>query len=293
MDLLTLLTVVLSASDLFRGGSREKDQESAVLQSLALMISTYRISRAVCPADNPDWRKPYGYLREMNDEAIAFEFLRRNLSYWEAYARALALPPDPTEWPKDGPTQFKMGPDPEYEKFGLRAFCDPRSRPWALGSGTPWAPEVSLNARYIDALARADARGDFYYTLRNAGFIKMRVDLLITGPIEEQVDFVRWLLNRAKRSWGLTTRQNPRPSRHFDRYLRLLDARSDGASYAEIAEYLCPKQAGAIDRLKKQLKAATLYRDRGYRDLLLWGKITVPNHLAERKSLLDGLTREK
>ena len=237
------------------------------------VISTYRISRAAFPSDkdNPDWRTPYTYLHGMDDEFIAFEFLRRNLSYWEAYTRVVGLPLNPTKWPRTVPTLFKFGPDPEFEKFGLRAFCDPR-QPVALGYGRPWAPEASLRARYIDALKRADAQNNYDYTFRYAALDRMRVDFLINGPIEQQVEFVRWLLNRAKRSLGLNPRNEPRPSRKLKFYLQLLDARSDGASFAKIAAHFYGRQDGAVDRVKKQYKAAARYCEQGYRELLLWEK---------------------
>jgi hypothetical protein len=42
----------------------------------------------------------------------------------------------------------------------------------------------------------------------------------------------------------------------FGEYLRLLDARDDGASYQTLAKQLYPRDAGAGERVRKRLKAA-------------------------------------
>jgi hypothetical protein len=72
----------------------------------------------------------------------------------------------------------------------------------------------------------------------------------------------------------------------FPQYLRLLDGRRDGANYPDIAKCLLPRLgSGAIDRLKKQYKAAVRLRDGGYKDLLLWGRVSIPKELHEREPI--------
>jgi hypothetical protein len=114
-------------------------------------------------------------------------------------------------------------------EFGIRWLCDPRKQ--MHFTDDPWKLSNSLNARYTDAIMTSDAKNEFNYTLRGSRFQIMRIDLLIDGPIDTQIDFVRWLLKRAKRASLIDQIKPPRIQRDlFSRYLRLLDARSDGAS---------------------------------------------------------------
>ena len=112
----------------------------------------------------------------------------------------------------------------------------------------------------------------------------MRIDLLLDGPMDSQIELVRWLFRRARRASYLDAIKPPRIQRQqFPQYLRLLDARSDGASYGEIAKLLLPRRpSGAIERLKKQYKAAVRLRDGGYKDLLLWGRVSIRRELHGR-----------
>jgi hypothetical protein len=246
-------------------------------------MSTYRASRAVDPYDNPDWRTDtYSYLRTLDDDSIAFEFLRRNLDYWRFYRDVMAYPREPMRWPAENATMLFAFPDDKekttLDGFGIRRLCDPRRA--VHYTNNPWKTSSSLCARYVDAIRRADANNHFEYIFRNPRPLTMRVDLLIDGPIESQIDFVRWALKRAQRACWINHKEAPRIHRdQFPRYLRLLDARSDRASYREIAKCLFPRQGDATDRVKKQYKAASHLRDGGYKDLLIWGRVSIPESL--------------
>jgi hypothetical protein len=52
----------------------------------AVLTNPYRICRAAFPSDNPEWHSSYSYLSKLDDDVIAFEFLRRSPSYWEFFA---------------------------------------------------------------------------------------------------------------------------------------------------------------------------------------------------------------
>jgi Uncharacterized conserved protein (DUF2285)/Family of unknown function (DUF6499) len=258
-------------------------------------FSTYRISRSAFPHHNPDWRSPYSYVNKLDHEAIAFEFLRRDHSYWRAYAEVMGLTSEPSSWPTDSGILYDpLGVHrPNFQRFGIRAFCDPRQRLPPLSHA--WSLNLSLSARYVNAIERADARNDFDYSFRHSpretmrldlpiDGPTMRVDLPVYGPLDDTVEFVRWLLKRAQKSCWKEQKTTPRPSlRLFPRYLALLDARSDGASFPTIAkQFECAKSDSELDKLKKQHKVAVKLRDGEYRYLLRWGKISVPAHLAVR-----------
>ena len=91
---------------------------------------------------------------------------------------------------------------------------------------------------------------------------------------------------------SLNHRRVPRFQRAlFAEYLRLLDARDDGASLRTIAGHVYRSRVGADDLVRKRLKAAEALRDGGYRDLLLWtGKIELPDFLQSIPDEFDELT---
>jgi hypothetical protein len=60
-------------------------------------------------------------------------------------------------------------------------------------------------------------------------------------------------------------------------YLRLLDAKNEGASNSTVAKYLYPKNDSSIELVRKRYAAAKTMRNGGYRNLLLWGKIEGPD----------------
>jgi len=242
-----------------------------------LAKSAYSICRAAFPNLNPDWRKPYSYVARSDDEAIAFEFMRRNKSYWEAFASRAAV--DPMEWPAELPPSRFWSETTTPERFGLWKFCDPR-RPLDA-EARPWLESASLTARYREAINTAETNKHFLYVFLEPGLWTVRVDLLVEGPIEEQIEFVRWLLKRAQRELNIDKIKAPRFRRRaFPRYLALLDARDDGASFKNIAKDIGDGTSeAAIDRIKKQFRAAAALRDGGYRNILTWGRVKRPDKL--------------
>lgn len=238
--------------------------------------NTYKVCREAFPDHNPDWRKPYTYASKLSDHAIAFEFLRRNRDYWKSWAQIFGLSSDPLEWPAEetSPVRFPGAPN-AFERFGVWRFSDPRLPlpDWLV----PWTRSASLTARYQYAVARADSERTLDYTFKDAPANTIRLDLLADGPVEAQIEFARWALNRVRHTLRLDHKQAPRFSRSlFPRYLRLLDARCDGASYAEIATELFGRRTGSADRLRKEYSIAARLRDGDYRKLLLWGRIDLP-----------------
>jgi hypothetical protein len=265
------------------------------------MIHTYTARRQTFPSYNPDWRQPYD-LDKWTDEAIAFEFLRRNPDYWELVKQFYSLPDDLLAWPRERlevACREDYSPSVDWpplsaeaahrlqtarrltglaeERFGIFKWHDPRLP--AIGALNLWTIEASLSARYTYAISLSDFEQSFAYRFTSPPKTTITIDLLADGPIDPQVDYVRFVLRRARKAMDLDHRRTPRFPKtrsKFAEYLRLLDARDDGASYSLIAKQLYGHQRGAIDLARKRYAAAKKLRDGGYRDLLLWGKIEVP-----------------
>jgi Uncharacterized conserved protein (DUF2285) len=279
------------------------------------MMNTYTVRRRTFPSYNPDWHQPYD-LDEWSDEAIAFEFLRRNPDYWELVKQYYSLPDDVFAWPRDS-LEVACRKSPDYSKLLARYYCpsdkypplsaeavhqlqteldharrltglawdrfgisrwhDPRHP--AIDAWSLWTLEASLSARYTVAIAVSDLEESFAYRFMRPPKTTVTIDLLADGPIESQVDYVRFILQRARKTMDLDHRRAPRLPKtrnKFAEYLRLLDARDEGASYSLIARHLYGHKSAAIDLVRKRYAAAKKLRDGGYRDLLLWGKIEVP-----------------
>src|SRR5262249_24911202 len=99
------------------------------------MIHTYTARRQTFPSYNPDWRQPYD-LDKWTDEAIAFEFLRRNPDYWELVKQFYSLPDDLFAWPRVSLEEAHQRRNPDYSKL-LKQFYFPSH------DGPPLSAEVA------------------------------------------------------------------------------------------------------------------------------------------------------
>ena len=256
---------------------------------------TYEICRDAFPTENPDWREPHPPVEDWNDDRVAFEFLRRNAAYW-GLAEEYYSPESYRDWPNDrlewhasvdlGEETHERLMQRAANEFGLWRICDPRL-PLEEGRSSPWTVAASLSARYQYSVGTGDRLHDRkeYRFGRHSPPDTITIDLRTDAPVEAQVDFVRWLLNRLRASLEIDHRKGvPRFQRErFADYLRLLDARSAGASLTSMARCLYPRQGDdAVSRVRKQLKKAEAIRDGAYSDLLLWSnKIDLPEFDAE------------
>jgi type VI secretion system activator RovC-like protein/transcriptional regulator len=248
-------------------------------------LSVYRICREAFPDGNPEWRAPYDHIKEWTDDAIAFEFLRRNPDYWGLWEQVSELDAEESNRGSRGlePSELQERYDRlktrGEEEFGVWQICDPRQPIGGKGI-LPWTVAASLSARYAYAVSSSIAHSDYgqYLFGDHSPSDTITIDLRARGPVEPQVEFVRWILNLV-RAWtiGLEAPRLQRPL--YGEYLRLLDARDDGASFQTIAKELYPREDGAAERVRKRLKAARGLRDGGYRDILLWGKIHIPDSI--------------
>jgi hypothetical protein len=245
----------------------------------------YQASRSSFPNENPDWRQSYKHIKKWPDEAIAFEFLRRNVAYWDLVRQLYSLPEDPMCWPRLRlETTAGLLPDAiTYQKltklaakqFGVFNCCDPRLPCFDQGL---WTVEASISARYTYSTVLGLADGALQYRFTQPPKNTVTIDLLADGPIEPQIDYVRWILANTRKKLGLEHRKAPRPQRLLmPDYLRLLDAKNEGAGNSTVAKYLYPKNDSAIELVRKRYAAAKTMRNGGYRNLLLWGKIEGPD----------------
>jgi hypothetical protein len=237
----------------------------------AQKFSIYRVCRGAHPAKNPDWRESYDRVARWTGEAIAFEFLRRNPAYWELWELVQRDAPSADQFRE---VQRLMA------RFGLWRVNDPRL-PLADRQFGPWSVTASISARYLYTVQSA-AQGDHteYRFGKPAPPDTITIDLRADAPVEAQVDFVRWVLNRVRVSRGIDHRNAPRFQRSlFGDYLRLLDARDDGASFKTIAREVYPRRKEAVDLVRKRLKAAQALTEGGYKDMLLWGSVHIPELL--------------
>jgi hypothetical protein len=265
-------------------------------------FSIYRVFRQSFPDKNPDWREPFRHVANWTDEEVAFEFLRRNSTYWSFLNRFYQIPDDPAEWPAGRLEAYARVNFSKYDRlrkraaedFGLWRCSDPRLP--IAGEQSPWTVAASISSRYQYVVQKGDYHDHMEYRFGiHAPADTITVDLRTDAPVEAQVEFVRWLLNRVRTSMGLDHRTIPRFQRTlFGDYLRTLDARDDGATFSTIVEHLRPGDSGVtIDRIRKRLKAAEATRDGGYRDLLLWStKIKLPAFLQSIPNKLDELAAE-
>ena len=265
----------------------------------------YDICREVFPAENPDWREPYPRLNNWNDDRVAFEFLRRNPTYWELVEQFYSPGESYAVWPRArlelygsvdlSQDTYERLKQRAADEFGLWRISDPRL-PLEEDS-TPWTIAASISSRYQYAVMKGDCEHDHmeYRFGIHSPADTITIDLRADGPVEAQLEFVRWVLNCVRSSMGLDHRILPRFQRaRFANYLRLLDARGAGASLTMMAECLYPRQDDfAVDRVRKQLKKAEEMRDGGYRDLLLWSsKIELPESMHAIPNKLDELASE-
>jgi hypothetical protein len=178
------------------------------------------------------------------------------------------------------------------EEFGLWEVPDPRL-PLPSAHSNPWTVAASISARYVYAVRSGDTDHDSleFRFGRHRTSDTITIDLRADAPIEQQITYVKWVLHRVRSRLGLSHRQVPRFRRDLlGEYLRLLDARYDGASYKSIADHIFPCDVGdAEDRIRKRLEVAAQLRDGGYCDLLLWGKVKTPEFL---NTIWDELDQE-
>jgi hypothetical protein len=222
----------------------------------------------------PDWRKAedYAYAANYDLHQWAWEFLRRNQEYREAYSAwhagltaAQQDPKDPHIW---SASWF------DFRPFGLMGAADPdlsydEARPvfaervgvQVLDKWDPWMPED----------------GSAHPWPGHPSFVALRVDLHYS--IKEQLEIAGDLLHRfqlhSKETVDSFAVLEPAPRtfqmRQFVLYLRILDAELDGATIGNMGRVLFPDTKGETQRqhLKKIRVTARQMASAGYRDLLL------------------------
>jgi len=225
-----------------------------------------------------DWRKAddYSYTKSLNLHEWAWEFVRRNPHYQSLWQRVTDL----QEWFKVQPERdlddFNKRAEPLstelHDKFFMQSMFDPSKN--------------SLEVETIPFSAMVDVAPTFFLGTSPAPhhetqpwpgyprYVDIRFDLLVPAGIQAEeckriiVEKQKELLKR-KLIEAIPTSPRKKPSTtHFVTYLRLLDARSQGASFRLMGKVLFASAGDQRNSAKSMLRAAVAMSETGFRDLL-------------------------
>ena len=205
----------------------------------------------------------------------AWEFLRRNIGYRQAWDQYKSTGTKPTRHDlvdKFGLTNL-CDPDKDYEAvYFLVDFQEPALVPCIIWSNTPRFDKEGLNLG-MDTVEFAQATQP-----QTPYEVVMKFD--VRNDIDTQLDEATKQLKSFRKSFQDKNQELSPTSPHRDKfpiYLQLLDAEtqcsvnSEAELFLRVAKVLAPNedQASAADRFKKNLKVARYWRDTGYKHLVL------------------------
>lgn len=223
----------------------------------------------------PDWRNAaeYAYLDGRAIDQIAWEFLRRNEAYRQAFFEWLP------GWQAWWRPLVGCGPPPPDVDEGCTALCERFGLSDKFGPHHPASimmpvfadrhrPNIQILGRWINGV-----KLDFYDPPPADCLNSFEVRVVADRPLEEQIDRIRIIYDEMLH--GIKQPKAPKltPGK-YTTYLRILDGLESGAGMPEIAQTLYPLDGreAAYDRVKKQKAKALNLTDRGYLDLVrpLW-----------------------
>lgn len=225
-----------------------------------------------------DRESDYAYLdKGVRVHDWAWEFLRRNPAYQDAYNRYVIAGFDSV----DTEAAWEAVRTP----WGLSYPVDPK-RPFH-DSGVGWAVQVGpvLRSMLMDMIASSSTVAtEDVFTLHGdpdaklwSGFperAEFSFDLRL--PIEPQIEEVRETLLECQaecvRLGKIQVKQPPSSTvraDHYRRYVRLLDGHAAGASQISMGKVLYSDKGNPRDSARRALVAALRLSQGGYRDLLL------------------------
>jgi len=211
-----------------------------------------------------DWRleEDYSYSRELYLAGWAWEFLRRNPEYIATY--------DAWERNKTPESTTKAG-----QAWGLLIPTDPMR---GVGRPVPGKMEVESYINWKDALSvkfayhfnEPEGSSEYWPGYPDQIAIVFRFDRALEPQIEVAARYLRECRDLLK-SQGIHDPEGPLspPPKYqqFELYLRLLDAKSVGASYREMALILFGDKK-KWRQAKSALASAIKMSTSGYRDIL-------------------------
>ena len=217
----------------------------------------------------PNWRDAadYRYLARRDNDQIAWEFLRRNSEYREAFFQWLPL------WQRSrasGRTEDIAELDAACttlcERFGLVEKFGPR-HPASLIHPTfqdCFRPNVQVLAHRSNGHEL-----NFYDPPPPDSLNNFDVRIVAERPLEEQLERISILYKEMVR--GIRRPTNPKlDASKYTIYLRILDALNSGAKLPEIVRGLHPEEVfeTAYERVKKQKSAALAFAAKGYLEIV-------------------------
>ena len=199
----------------------------------------------------PDWSqgKSYPAPDELPDDLWRWEFLRRNPEYrddweiyaWETYATLTGFPydqsPDAVLTPNN--EEFVADIPHSERRYGLKMCPNPRNPRPNVGNLVFENCNVVLKEgegpRWLEGGWRQDVSVP-------EGFVLVQFDL--ATPWSKQEAAAKYQFESLQRARGYTPKsERPKRTRmNWPIYLRLLDARDQGASWREIAATIWPNQ---------------------------------------------------
>jgi hypothetical protein len=202
----------------------------------------------------PDWRnaKHYAYTKRLTLHQWAWEFLRRNRRYRDAWGRLAEL-------------DFIEQMAQQSEVFKAAGYTWGLSRPI----------DPALDARLAQfTLFWSLSSGLFTGYLPNSGAVR-RLSIDLEKPIRPQLQIAEKLLRterdqKAERGEISPLRPKIRPRKDlYPSYVQILDGNLAGAGTRVIGEALFPEHDDPRQPARDRLKAATKLSGGAYKDLLL------------------------
>lgn len=236
-----------------------------------ILTPTMIADSILAPACWPDWRdaSAYGYLSHNHPDKWAWEYLRRNQDYIDAFTAFLPVWQEccgmgeyPISNPPLSPAVTELS-NQICQRFHLSPHGGPRN-PNALIEpmfADEYVPHVEVLASWhdgkkLDHLIGPPKTGHW-------------VDIRITAerPVEEQIERIKDIYAGLTVGLKRPKQQRPQPAKNI-LYLRCLDALKAEAEYREIAEILYPPEGSnaiTIDRVKKHIRKTRALVNGGYR----------------------------
>jgi len=228
----------------------------------------------------PDWRRPedYAYAAGLSLHEWAWEFARRNPRYRSLWERIKELQASFVSQPARNLEEFQRRWAPLdielYESFFMQDVFDPDKNGNEV-EDLPFFARVDVAPTFFLETLPAPNR-ETQPWLGFPRYVVVRFDLAIPAAVQAEecrkiiLGKQKELLKR-KRMESIPVSPKRKPvMTHFVTYIRLLDARAQGASYRLMGKILFPSAGDKRNSAKSMLEAATAMSEKGFRDLLMF-----------------------
>lgn len=205
--------------------------------------------------DVPNWRDASGYVSQptWGIKRWRWEFLRRRSDLRDEFdARCESVYAETMERFRTDPTHFANPPSRPHER-GFHIYTRliaPRCR------FLQPLPNPRIGDQPYFAIAWTDGRstGNFFSKRPPEGFF--RIDFDLEKPLDAQLKAAKeLLLDHQVRHAGKNIQIRHHPEK-WPSYLRVLDARASGASWAMVVEALPPSVSASVDTARSMHKQA-------------------------------------